>query len=186
MQQTNTSWKRLCELLSEDSFFAASTAREDMNAALRDPLLHSVPEDGVMAECVRRGKILCHLYFYDGASLPFLTAEERRLLDGLKEMPSWLHGVWILLNAGLEKTDEELVRIRSQAEAGSVSPVVSAWVRDLASAFAFVSDGNVEKAMLDVAQFYGDGLPFTSARFFAMLKFREENPGVQSAPRTWN
>ena len=182
----STALSRLSELMSEDYFAAATTAREDMTAALRDPLLYSVPDDAVMAQCVRRGKVLCHLYFYDGDSLPILSADEQRLLDGLKTQPSWLHGVWILQNAGLEKSDDELIAIRSKADAGTASPVVAAWVRDLASAFAFVVGGNIEKAMLDVAEFYGDGLPFTSARFLAMLKAKEENPSVQTAPRTYN
>ena len=176
----------LFRIESEDFFAAATTAREDMDAALRDPLLYSVPDDAVMAQCVRRGKVLCHLYFYDGDSLPILSADERRLLEGLKTQPSWLHGVWILQNAGLEKIDDELIAIRSKADAGTADPVVAAWVRDLASAFAFVVGGNIEKVMLEVAEFYGDGLPFTSARFFAMLKAREENPCVLSAPRTYN
>ena len=187
MQNKNSSWKRLSELMSDDCFIAATTARQDMNAALRDPLLYRVPDDAVMAQCVRRGKILCHLYFYDGDSLPILSADEQRLLEGLKtQQPSWIHGVWILQNAELKKSDDELIAIRSKADAGTADPVVAAWIRDLASAFAFVVDGNIEKAMLDVAEFYGDGLPFTSARFFAMLKAKEENPGMLTAPRTLN
>lgn len=186
MNEESSSRKRLSELLSEDAFVVSTTASEDMIRSERDPLLANIPDKRVMRECVRRAKVLCHLLFGEGPALPILSQDEQALLAGLRNYPSWHHGVWILQNAAIGRTDAELFDESIRCDAGAAGPVAAAWIRDLASAFAFVVDGDADRAMRETESFYGDGLPFTSARYFAMLKAREEDPDLTSAPRTLN
>ncbi|MBQ9239741.1 MAG: hypothetical protein IJ164_00225 [Duodenibacillus sp.] len=173
--------ERAGQLLSEDAAFTRLSARELLDQAARDPLLRIIPDENLMRVCIRRAKLVCHLMVSGG---PDLSEDEQRLYDRLMVDGDFFVAIRKLLLTPPETSDEEL----PEAVPDSVfsDSTQSRWIRDLAAGFALVPHDALEEALKEVPEFFSDGLPFTSRRYVALLKLREDDPEIGRSPRTLN
>ena len=145
-----------------------------LSKADADPLALNAPTPEDMRESVSRAKIASHIVVEDMVDGPELTKDESALLDRLSKQ----HVAIALRRLLLTDPQQPWSEIAAFPEVGLKWSRITDRVIDMASVFCAARQG--DRYMREVAEFFGDGRPFTCSRYEAMMEARRLYPGCRT------